>query len=100
MHTILNGKNDNWNYIGKWWLPSLRVPVIYLLVLLGLNFKPINITSISENWICNLTLKTLNKLPFSSLCPYVWVDPYSGEGIGIGKGKGREREGRVWDGYD
>jgi hypothetical protein len=20
MHTILNGKNDNWNYIGKWWL--------------------------------------------------------------------------------
>jgi hypothetical protein len=20
MHIILNGKNDNWNYIGKWWL--------------------------------------------------------------------------------
>jgi hypothetical protein len=20
MHTIINGKNDNWNYIGKWWL--------------------------------------------------------------------------------
>ena len=20
MHTILNGKNDIWNYIGKWWL--------------------------------------------------------------------------------
>ena len=20
MHTMLNGKNDNWNYIGKWWL--------------------------------------------------------------------------------
>ena len=19
MHIILNGKNDNWNYIGKWW---------------------------------------------------------------------------------
>jgi hypothetical protein len=34
--------------------PLFRVPVIYLLVLLGLNFKPINIASISENWICNL----------------------------------------------
>ena len=20
MHKILNGTNDNWNYIGKWWL--------------------------------------------------------------------------------
>jgi hypothetical protein len=20
MHTTLNGKNDNWNYKGKWWL--------------------------------------------------------------------------------
>jgi hypothetical protein len=59
-------------------LEILEKHVIYLLVLLGINFKPINIASISENWICNLTLKTLNKLPFSSLCPYVGVDPYSG----------------------
>jgi hypothetical protein len=76
-------------------------------VLLGINFKPINIASISENWICNLTLKTLSKLPFSSLCPYVGEgkgregkEEGKEEGIGIGKGKGREREGRVWDGYD
>ena len=67
--------------------PLFRVPVIYLLVLLGLNFKSINITSISENWICNLTLKTLSKLPFSSLCPYVR------EGKGRGRGKGREGKG-------
>jgi hypothetical protein len=76
MHTILNGKNDNWNYIGKWWLK--KYDQIYNKEYLGINFKPINIASISENWICNLTLKTLNKLPFSSLCPYVGVDPYSG----------------------
>jgi hypothetical protein len=23
MHIILNGKNDNWNYIGKWWLKKV-----------------------------------------------------------------------------
>ena len=23
MHKILNGKNDNWNYIGKWWLKKV-----------------------------------------------------------------------------
>ena len=34
MHIILNGKNDNWNYIGKWWLKSMTKSIIRNIFLL------------------------------------------------------------------